>query len=75
MFKQGDIIVCIEPEGAELITKNKQYKVISLGKEFDNIVVIADDGYWGEYWEFRFISLQEYRKNKLKKICSKKEIK
>jgi len=77
MFKPGDKIVCIKNNyGEHILTVNDTYTVRT-----------CEDGFYvGFYYvtivnmigmtfkSNRFISLKEYRKNKLKKICLNQEI-
>jgi hypothetical protein len=77
MFKVGDKIVCvnnnIKPGYGLFITIGNVYDVIV---EDDGVVTIIDDtGENSFYNEARFVSLIEYRKLKIEKICLKLEIK
>lgn len=77
MFQVGEIIVCIDNGVKDdyRLTTYKCYKVISYkGKPFDpNVVVhiINDVGESQSYHIKRFISLPEFRKMKINKICAK----
>jgi len=77
MFKPRDKIVCvnnnIKPGYGLFITIGNIYDVIV---EDDGVVSIIDDtGEKSFYNEARFVSVPEYRKLKIEKICSKLEIK
>ena len=65
MFKVGEKIVCININSSNL----ELYKTYIVQK-FDkrDTYVMVDDIY---YQELRFIPIQEYRKQKLNKLCLK----
>jgi len=74
MFKPGDKVVCINNDltyNSELIL-NQIYIINSIWEDY---VGIKNKNGYSEYLESRFITLKEYRKLKLIKICSIKEIK
>ncbi len=72
MFQIGDKVVCINSTGWKSLTVGKTYII-------DNIVIL--DGYEYvyinriEYRFSRFISVEENRRLKIEKICSKLVIK
>ncbi len=76
MFKVGDRIVCINDSMAGLLLEiNKIYIVDFI---HDSVLIDVVDTKYNEIGYFnknRFISLLEYRRKKLEKICSKLEIK
>ena len=66
-FKDGDKVVCIDNDGIEDELKtNSIYNVVRFNREVHCISPFS-------YHPYRFISLKEYRKEKLKEIeeCSK----
>jgi len=73
MFKPGEKVVCISNEYASY--KLKLYEIYTIhyisgslsGKTIDYIVLVEDIY---RHRPSRFISVKEYRKQKLKKICS-----
>ena len=76
MCKDGDKIVCvnnnIKPGYGLFITIGNVYDVIV---EDDGVVtIINDEGEEDCYNESRFVSLPEYRKLKIEKICAKLSI-
>ena len=85
MFKPNDIIVCIDKEinyasndgkmDGLTIGKKYQSKFIKHHYTYDMIHFINDHSTLGSYYDYRFISLLEYRKRKIKKICLKLEMK
>jgi hypothetical protein len=81
MYKVGDIVICkIERKRVEHeITIGKRYTVLSVSEsDFSEIINITNDNNEVRgYFSVRFIPLPiiEYRKLKLKKICSKLETK
>jgi hypothetical protein len=80
MFEVGDKIVCINNStfGGQLLDKSycltlyKTY-IIVLKKSNKTISIMNDQNLQQPFSNERFISLIEYRKQKLKKICSKLE--
>jgi len=70
MYKAGDKVVCIDNEYNTSLELHKEYEII---KEwpYDNNIVINHNGINTLYRESLFISLVEYRKQKIQKICSK----
>ena len=68
MFRIGDKVVCVNNfQSDHCIIAGKIYTIIGLDTMFLNIGI-------GSYYRHRFISLQEYRKQKLNKICLEKVI-
>lgn len=53
-------------------TKYKKYKIYSINGRWKKCTIIRDDGSYGLWWEDEihecFITLKEYRKQKLKKL-------
>ena len=74
MFKVGDRIVCINNERCTNLSVGKIY-TIRLDSGSDDMVCV-DNNFLSNsnYYNHRFISLKEYRKRKLNKICSESEI-
>ena len=83
MFKVGDKIVCVRvnhfnkpvPTG---LTVDKSYEILEIRHDQSHaitlVVFVRDDiGNIFGYSSERFISITEYRKQKLDKICSKLE--
>ena len=76
MLEIGDIVLCINNHNASALMINGKYIVTSLNetnqavwvKSFDGNVVITA-------FEYRFVKITDYRRNKIKKICSKLEMK
>jgi len=79
MFKRGDKVVCID--ASEDITPYEPYKNL---KKY-NSYIIHDDNFYntksvtltnvkGAFRITRFISIKEYRKLKLNKLCLNQEI-
>ena len=80
MFKVGDIIVCIndgsyKEKGYTMgdigLTIGKNYEVARyLGKPFSNgaVNIINDRNESQNYQTYRFVTLAEYRKMKIKKL-------
>jgi len=82
MWKIGDKIVCIDDSfitkmdgySDSYLTNGKMYEII-LSPINDAIIYIDnDEGTTKVYSTKRFISLLDYRRKKLKMICSKMEI-
>jgi hypothetical protein len=57
------------------LTIGKQYVIMPVIPCKKEVVVKNDEGIISSYYRSRFISVPEYRKLKLEKICSKLEIK
>jgi len=83
MFKVGEKIVCInntvnDNDWQSNLTIGKQYVVMSVDMSIipskKEVVVKNNEGIISSYYNSRFISVTEYRKLKLEKICSKLEI-
>lgn len=76
MFKPGDKVICVNSFLSTGLTINKTYIVIdSFLPKWTEIVVQNDDGKFLVYDTFLFISIREYRKLKLDKLCLSQEIK
>ena len=60
----GEYVVCIDNESANKITINKIYEVI-FSTNNNMYYLIDDDGRECNYFTYRFISLKEYRKQKI----------
>jgi len=79
MFRVDDRIVCIDKSnstGGRLnLTKGKIYIVNKLIGNKNGVYIIDDDGESIGYFYTRFISLKEYRKQKIDRLCLEKEIK
>ena len=76
MFKVGDVVVCIDNGDNVGITLYKKYTIAEVHIILDNscwVSVISNFNRLDSYFAYRFINLSEYRKNKIKKICSKLE--
>jgi len=83
MFKVGEKIVCInntvnDNDWQSNLTIGKQYVVMPVDMSIipskKEVVVKNNEGIISSYYNSRFISVTEYRKLKLEKICSKLEI-
>ena len=53
------------------LTLGKKYKINRCNPSFPMIYIINDYGTEENYYNYRFITLTEYRRKKLNKICSK----
>ena len=60
----GEYVVCIDNESANKITINKIYEVTFITNN-NMYYMIDDDGRECNYFTYRFISLKEYRKQKI----------
>lgn len=72
-MKEGDIVVCINSNGKKQLTIGKQYIINLIGICDDNddifeMGIIDDDDRLDLYMSTRFISLNEYRENKINEI-------
>jgi len=72
----GEQVVCINNVvngKTDEISLNKKYTVIDSYKDYDNkwVVIINDNNLEGDYFDYRFIPLKEYRESKLKRILKK----
>lgn len=72
-MKEGDIVVCINNNGKKQLTIGKQYiiNLIAICDDDDDIFemgIIDDDDRLDLYMSTRFISLNEYRENKINEI-------
>lgn len=84
MFAPNDIVVCIDrnPNYASnddrmdglTIGKRYQIKFIKHRYSYELIYIMNDHNVLGNYYDYRFITLDKYRKQKLEKICSKLEM-
>ena len=82
MFKVGDRVICIDNnpldgnwyslDKSHCLTLYKEYTVIL--KNNTTISIMNDQNLQQPFANKRFISLLEYRKLKIEKICSKLEI-
>ena len=74
MFKNGDKVICVDVynDNSKYLIKNNTYTVTKLHS--DDVCFI--DNKWDALYSIhRFKLLSEFRKRKIKKICSKMEIK
>ena len=75
MFKKGDKVVCIKTRTIGIIVETEKiYTITHVGKyniqvgDYTYSIIKKDSHYsFDDY----FISLKEYRKQKLKKLCTK----
>jgi hypothetical protein len=76
-MKKGDNVVCINDTDVKFnikgITIGKIYKITKIyeGEDYDeeeSYGIVDDNGHRKGYFSYRFISLKEYRKQKLEKI-------
>ena len=76
MFKVGDSIVCRYNNGVAALTINKSYVINKLTNDGATVVICNNYEQLDWYMSTRFeSSVKQMRKEKLLKICSKKEIK
>ena len=72
MFRVGDKVVCINNKDLDINVKLTPYKIYVI---YDSAVASAtikdDNGYDKDLFQSRFISLKEYRKQKINKIIKK----
>ena len=83
MFTPNDIIICVDRNvnyaandgRTDGLTIGKQYQIkfIKHKYTYELVYIINDHNVLGNYYGYRFITLTEYRKQKLNKICSKLE--
>jgi len=76
MFKVGDKIVCFDDgriDGQYILTKNNVYTVSGMQSfaQWGEDLIIVEGFNSFKFSQKRFVSLKEYRKNKLNKICLK----
>jgi len=79
MFKSGDRVVCVsyKDEAYDLEdlslyeTYTISYMITTQGKKYNHCKLIEISGFFKEY---NFISVKEYRKQKLSKLIEKYEI-
>jgi len=79
MFSEGDKIVCIDIEPRKnddlqeqndvFLEKNKIYNIRYIFKQKTDYILLEESS--GAFKVDRFVSLKDYRKQKLEKICSK----
>jgi len=81
MFKPGDRVVCKYVDNSEYITRyfilNEIYTITKVSKVVVYVGELAFKKVWAkEHYNFDdyFITLKEYRKQKLDKICLNQEI-
>ena len=74
MFKVGDRIVCINNERCTNLSVGKIYTKIKGVSVFDMVCIYDNSFTSSNYFTHRFVSLKEYIKRKLNKICSESEI-
>jgi len=79
MFKSGDKVVCINRDYRKKFNlTNKLYNVSSFIKSdktiYQHDLIILDNERYGHYAKY-FLTLKEYRKEKLIKLCSSQVIK
>jgi len=75
MFKVGDKVICIENDETLDVFLNNVYTV-EYYSEKDKLISLIETQYLYDVYEnCNFITIKEYRKEKLKKICSNQEIK
>ena len=75
MFKPGDRVICIDISDSDNLTYKKVYTVLDVICDYKDYVDILDDnGNQNTFYKKRFISLKDYRKQKLNKICLSQEI-
>ena len=69
MFKSNDIVICID-KTLKQCTYGKKYKIFTIERmNVSDVIYIFNDNYkLREYFEYSFISLKEYRKQKLQKL-------
>jgi hypothetical protein len=73
-MKEGDIVVCINSNGKKQLTIGKQYIINLIGicddddADIFEMGIIDDDDRHNFYMSTRFISLNEYRENKINEI-------
>jgi len=78
-MKPGDIVVCVSLDNSEYSnrTKFESRNELTIGKSYTiqeswpgntNCVVINDKNSLGEYWSYRFISLEKWREQQLNQI-------
>ena len=70
MFKPGDILICVDASNSSLI-ENEKYTV---RKVDGDTILLFDTFLLVRYYNWRFVlDIKSIRKEKLNKICSKKE--
>lgn len=75
-LKTGDIVICVDDDHpTDPLTKGKKYEVINTGRAqsgietySDYITVYSDNGNKYSYLAGRFISIQDFRDNKLNEL-------
>jgi len=79
MFEIGDKVICIDDRLIEgnllsFLTNGKVYEILD-NVEVMTVSVMNDINIPQRCYNWRFMSIPEYRKIKLQKICTKLEIK
>jgi len=89
MFKVGDKVICVntqlneESKYKSILSINGKITTLTIGKQYTvrpeksnryETVVIDDVGNIESFYNYRFVSIPEYRKLKIEKICLKLEI-
>ena len=74
MFKKGDIVVCIDTQYAPKLVLYERYQIFWYNERSHIIRIIHNFNNLGDYSDYRFVTLAEYRKMKINKICLKLEI-
>lgn len=72
-FEIGDDIICIDSDECPL-TLHKTYYVVLHNTKSHLVRVVDDYSRPNDFFDDRFVKVEEYRKLKLDKICSKREI-
>jgi len=77
-MKIGDKVICIDYDGQIYTYKLEKYKMYTIDDikyDYSSVryYIILEEPY--RFSPDRFISLKEYRKQKIQKICSSQEIK
>ena len=75
MFKIGDKIICIEDSDVRFLELNNIYTILDIDIIYAVVYIKNENNFITDYNIERFISLKEYRKQKLQKICSNQVIK
>lgn len=75
MFKIGDKIICIHDSNVKFLKLNNIYTILDIDIIYAVVYIKNENNFITDYHIERFISLKEYRKQKLQKICSNQVIK
>jgi hypothetical protein len=80
MFAPGEIVVCVNKkpnyasnDGRNIgLTIGKKYEIKFIKHKLSNeiVYIINDYNTLDKYYDYRFITLDKYRRQKLSKICS-----